>query len=189
MRKNKNKIWVFLAVTLFSVLVPAASHAGSIELSVGFNFSQSQFANESYSWTRRWGLSAGYYLGETTEIELSYQDVTERNVITNYEDTTFFDKIYSASVNQSLLGKTSPIQPYVKAGFGQLNRDAQGTYYFAPVPYSQIDSLTGVIGVGARLYFTRAIALRAEATSYLAQGMISKWQDNVATTIGLSAIF
>jgi hypothetical protein len=131
----------------------------------------------------------GYEFTEKTEFEFSFQESTDRTHIESYEDTTFVDRVYSVNIVQSLVGKTSMFQPYLKAGVGQLNRDATGTYGSGAVPISRVDAVTGVVGGGFRLYFTRTIALRGEGISYLTGGDIDTWQDNWATSLGLSVVF
>lgn len=168
----------------------APAQAGNIEISVGVSFNRSVYGDPSnYSWTRRWGASMGYQFTEKTEFELSFQESTDRTHIESYEDTTFVDRVYSVNIVQSLVGKTSMFQPYIKAGVGQLNRDATGTYGSGAVPISRVDAVTGVVGGGFRLYFTRTIALRGEGISYLTGGDINTWQDNWATSLGLSVVF
>jgi hypothetical protein len=165
--------------------------AGNFEISLGFSFSNSVYNSEgNYSWTRRLGGSVGYEFNEKSEVEFAYQDLTDRTYIKGYEDTTFVDRVYSVNWVQSLLGKNSMFQPYGKVGLGQLNRDATGTYGDGTsAPPSQVDAVTGVLGAGFRLYFTRTIAFRGEATSYLTGGSISTWQDNWSTSLGLSLVF
>jgi hypothetical protein len=122
-------------------------------------------------------------------VEISFQDVVDRTRIANFEDTTFHDQIYSASWIQTLTGQNFALQPYVKAGVGQLNREATGSYANGVAPPSRVDSVTGVMGVGLRIYVTRTFAVRSEATSYLAGGSIRTWKDNLSTTIGASLYF
>ena len=186
----KSIIKTGIACSLFAgiVLLPNLAAAGPIEVSLGFSFSQTHYSEESFTWTRKWGASLGYYLTELTEIEIAFQEIVDRNKIVGYEDTTFNDKIYSANWIQSLT-KTFPIQPYVKAGLGQLNRDATGTYYFGSAPPSRVDSVTGIIGAGLKIYVTRNFGIRAEATAYLTGGSIRTWKDNTSTTIGVSGYF
>jgi len=168
---------------------PKQAAAGAVEFSFGFSFNKSNYSGSSYSWTRRWGTSIGYYFGPTSQIELAYQDVTDRSKIVGYEDTTFHDKIYSVNLVQELMPKKFPVQPYVKAGVGQLNRSATGMYAWGASPPLKVDSITGVLGAGLRIYITRTFGIRSEATTYLAGGAINKWKDNVGFTVGASFFF
>ena len=186
-----NAVFWMVLVSLLGLAHAENARAGAFEVSLGFSFSRSNYGSEfNYSWTRRWGASFGYEFNEKSQIEFAYQDLTDRTFIDGYQDTVFWDRVYSVNWVQSLLGKAYAFQPYLKAGLGQLNRDASGTYGGgASAPVAQVDSVTGVLGTGFRLYFTRTIAFRAEATSYLTGGSISTWQDNWSTSLGLSLVF
>ena len=188
---SKKTVLLFVGVLLLSAISATRALAGNFEVSLGASFSRSVYSSEgNYSWTRRLGGSVGYEFNEKSEVEFAYQDLTDRTYIKGYEDTTFVDRVYSVNWVQSLLGKSSLFQPYLKVGVGQLNRDATGTYGDgASAPPSQVDAVTGVLGAGFRLYFTRTIAFRGEATSYLTGGAISTWQDNWSTSLGLSLVF
>lgn len=178
---------VLLSLLLWAIPFEALA---TFEFSLGFSFSRQNYSSvaggDNYTSNRRWGTSIGYYFTELTEIEFGYQEVTDRTKITGYEDTTFFDRIYSVNWVQSFMRKTSALQPYVKVGVGQLNRDASGTYSNGLSPNPQIDSLTGILGVGMRIYLTRAFAIRVEGVSYLTGGNIQTFKDNYSTTIGAS---
>lgn len=174
-----------LALLMIEFLLPNQGLA-AVEISAGVSFNQSYFTDDSYTWTRRYGASFGVFLTELTEIEIGYQDVHERVNIANYEDTNFHDNIYSLTVSQTLLSKRFSVQPYVKAGFGQLNREATGTYANGVAPPAVVDSLTGIVGAGIRVYLTRAFGIRGEATSYLTGGKISTWTNNTSVTVGIS---
>ncbi|MCM2323644.1 MAG: outer membrane beta-barrel protein [Oligoflexia bacterium] len=179
-----NWFWIALA-TLAVVLTPDRAAAG-FEVSTGFSFNRSNYSDNNYSWTRRWGATLGYHFSDRSGIELTMQDVVDRTFIGGYEDTTFHDRIYSVDWYQALAGKNAPIQPFFKIGVGQLNRDASGSYAFGGTPPLQVDQLTGVLGAGLRIYLTRTIGLKSEATSYLSGGRLSTWKDNIGFTLGIS---
>lgn len=184
---KKNGIFALAIGILSSPFAGNSAQAGTFEVSAGFWFNQSTYTEGSYSWTRRWGASVGYNLTALSEIELAFQDVTDRNKIAYDEDTTFHDKIYSASWVQSLSGKEFPIQPYLKAGIGQMNREADGVYTaIGAKPPAVVDSVTGIVGGGLRLYFTRSLGMRSELTFYLTGGSVRTWKDNTSFTTGLS---
>ena len=180
---------LFLAILVMCLVLPWQAAAGSFEYSFGFSYNRSNYSDNNYSWSRRWGTSLGYHFNDTSELELSFQDVTDRTSISGFEDTTFHDQIYSANWVQGLLGKGYWIQPYVKVGIGQLNRTASGTYMGGAQPPAILDQVTPVLGAGLRLYLSRSFAIRSEATTYLDGGAISTWQQNVAVSIGASIFF
>ena len=167
----------------------ASAEAGMFEISLGGSFNHSTYTDGNFSWSRRWGATFGYHLSEFSEIELAFQDIVDRTKIEGYEDTTFHDEIYGANWVQSLFGKNSEFQPYVKAGVGQLNRSASGTYASGGSPPIIFDSLTGILGAGLRIHLVRGFAIRAEGTTYLTGANINTWRDNFALTVGLSLLF
>lgn len=166
----------------------AAAAAGVFELSASASFGMSYYGPDYYTWTRHWGASFGYYVGTQSEIEVSFQDVTNR-AKTGSQDTTFHDQVYSIQWVQTLVPKTFFIQPFAKLGIGQLNREANGSYANGAVPPLIYDSLTGVVGAGFRIYIYGPTALRMDATTYLADGQLSTWQDNFNVTTGISIYF
>jgi hypothetical protein len=177
------------AIAAACLTAPATLQAGVFEVSAGFSYSRSNYSDRNFSWSRRYGLSLGYHLSDISQIEFSFQDVMDRTKIDGFEDTTFNDKIYSLNWVQSLVPRGSPIVPYVKAGIGQLNREATGTYSFGIAPPAILDSLTGILGVGIKVNLTKGFGLRVEATTYLTGGRLSTWSDNFAINSGFSFYF
>jgi hypothetical protein len=171
------------------LLFPSAASAKAFEISGNFSFSKNSYGNAGYEWTRRWGASVGYTFWGVSEFEISVEDVTYRTVITNYQDTTFHDQIYSFDLVQSFTSKEAFLQPYVKIGIGQLNREASGTYSGGSSPPAIYDALTVIAGVGLRIFIVKNFGLRAEALTYLTGGAISTWQDNVSFNGGVSIYF
>jgi hypothetical protein len=184
---------LFAYIVVFSLLgapaAQAASEGGAFEFSVGLSYNRSNYTAENYSWSRRYGASIGYHFSERSGVEFSFQDAYERTYIANYQDTTFQDQIYGLSWIQAVTGRNAPVQPYLKVGAGQLNRDASGSYANGAAPASRVDSLTGILGLGLRLYLSRGFAIRGEVTSYLQGAQISTWQDNISATAGVSVYF
>jgi hypothetical protein len=180
---------VLIAIFVFLLQGLNAAEAGYWDLSLGFNYNRSEFANQSYSWTRRYGVSMGYHFTETSTIEFSLQDSYDRNKYTGYEDSTYHDRVYSVNWVQAFSGKEDLFQPYVKGGVGVLNRDAMIVDSIGRSQESQTDSITGVIGLGLRIRLTQTLGLRMEGTSYLSGGRISTWRDNFAATFGASFYF
>jgi hypothetical protein len=175
---------------LFSLFLAGSAQGGTFEFSGTFSFNSSSFGNGNQQWTRRWGASVGYTFWSLSEIEFAVQDVLYRTKIARSEDTTFHDQIFSIDWVQSLTSKSSGFQPYVKAGVGQLNREASGIYDDgAASPPATYGSLTGILGAGLRIFVHRAIALRAEGATYLTGAVLSTWQDNFALNAGLSLYF
>lgn len=167
--------------------LPGVASAGEVEASAGFSYAHSDYGNGNYDWSRHWSASLGYYLTDTSELEFSFQDSVDRTMIAGYEDTTFHDQVFSADWLQAFAGKRSLLQPYVKAGIGQLNRDATGfDFAMGQAPPAVYDQVTAVAGAGLKIRFSRAMGIRLEATSYLTSPGLSTWKSNLSGTAGLS---
>jgi hypothetical protein len=173
-------------VAVLSLWVGDAKAQERFDLSVGYNYTRTRFTDDSFTSTRRWGVSGGYRFTDTAELELAFTEVIDRNVLVGLEDTTFHDRIYSLNYVQTLVPRRFALQPYVKVGVGQLNRDAEGTYFGGGQPPASVGAVTGVLAAGTRVYFTRRFAVRIEGTSYLQGGSIRTWRDNFALTFGTS---
>ncbi len=180
---------MFLAVVTGVLLAPTRAHAGVWEIAVTGGFNRSNYTKNNYSWTRRYGVSLGYYFTETSQIELAFQDVLTRTFIESYEDTTFHDNIYSASWVQSLMPKDYAIQPFIKAGAGQVYRTITGTYGSQTIPRTEVSSLTGILGFGLKVPIGQRLGIKGEATSYLVGGSLGTWKDNYALSAGVSLYF
>lgn len=167
--------------------LPVTVWAGETEVSAGFSYGRNDYGNGNYEWSRHWSASLGYYLWETEEIELGFQDSVDRTMIAGYEDTTFHDQVFSVDWVQAFAGRRSLLQPYVKIGIGQLNRQASGfDFIMGQSPPAIYDQVTGIAGAGLKIRFSRAMGLKVEATSYLTSPGISTWQQNLSGTAGLS---
>ena len=179
---------ILLFLVLFTV-IPLQTLAGTYELGFNFGYNRSKYSATDYTFSRRWGISGAYHFSEMSSIEFSYENVTERTFIDSYQDTTFHDKVISASWVQALLPRDMRIQPFVRGGVAQLNRDVTGSYAGGFSPPSRIDSLSGVIGAGFRFFLSEQFVFKGQYTSYLEGARIKSFGDNVATTIGLSYYF
>jgi hypothetical protein len=187
----KNKIFMLIvwigSGTLLSAAIPA--QAGVFELGGSYAYEKSTYNEGSFTWSRRWSASLGYYLSEESELEFSYQDSMNRDFQDQVQDITYHDRVYSLNMNYFVAPKDSAIKPYFKVGVGQLNRDATGTYeggYSAP---GRLDQVTVILGAGLKAKFGSRFGLKIDATTYLAGGGISTWQQNVAISAGGSFYF
>lgn len=173
----------------FICLCTQTSFAGVVELSGTFSYSHSDYGNSNYAWSRRWGFSFGYYFLSLSELEFSVQDILYRTNISDVQDTTFHDQIYSVDWVQSLLPKKSDFQPYLKVGIGELRRKASGTQDGEPTPELEYNRLTMVSGVGLKVFFFDSLSLKMEATTYLVDGSISSSKNNFSINGGISVYF
>lgn len=189
---STKSFYAFAGTLLLLALLPlqaSAAGGGVWEASVGLSYNRSEYHGGSFSWNRRWGTSLGYNFSDSSQLEVSFQDVVDHSKFVDFEESNYHDRIYSANWVQSLFGKKYAIQPYFKVGIGQLNRRATVSDTRGRTSESTVDSLTGVLGVGMRIHLTRTFAIRFEATSYLSGGHIDSWKDNIAATVGASIYF
>jgi len=186
-RNLKEAVLWFFILLFTGVSYSVSAQAGEVELSGSFSFQQNNYGSEtSFQWSRRWTVSAGYSFWDGyEEIELSFTDAFFSAQISGIEDTTYHDQIYSLDFVQAFTSRSSFFQPYIKIGIGQLNRDATSSSGGVAVP-TQYDAVTGVLGTGFKLYFTKRVGLKAEVTTYLSGGNINTWQQNFAIYFGLS---
>ena len=179
-----------VAFCALALAFSGVANAGYFEVSSGFSFNRTDYGSGNYNWTRHWGANLGYHFWDTSEIELSFADSFDRTMIANYEDTSFHDRTYSVNWVQAFAGRESILQPFVKAGIGQLNRDASGMYYAVGMqPPASLDSVTVIAGAGIKVRLNHSFSLRGDATTYLTGGAISTWRDNVSVTAGVSFYF
>ena len=192
---SSNTIGILILVVATAITIAGsatsaqAGQAGQFEISLGGAYSHSTYTDTDYEWERKYGASVGFYLTDLTEIEVSWQDVLDRTNITGYEDTTFHDDTYGVTISQTLAGKGSWLQPYVKAGVGQLNREASGSYAVGAPPPEILDQVTGIVGGGLKIYLSHSFGLRVEATSYLTDFNLTTWKNNINATYGISVYF
>ena len=184
-RISKHLFWGLLALT---VLAPFSALAGVIELGGDFSFNKTTFAKDSYTFTRRFTASFTYHLTQSSALEFDAENAVTRNKIPGSEDSTYRDKVYSASWVQSFFHQ-SPFQPFLKAGAGQLYRKIEGTYASGATPPESVDTLTVILGFGLKLYILDHFIIRGQVQSYLDGGHIRTYKDNIATSIGLSIFF
>lgn len=182
-------VTIFMGIVIVLFALPWNAAAASLEISGGGSYERSNLSGSSYSWNRRYGGTVGWMSENRSGIEFAYQDVLTRTHIDSYEDTTYHDRIYSFNWVQTFTGRDFPLQPFLKAGIGQLNRDASGSYANGVTPAARVDSVTAIIGGGLRIYLTRSFGLRSEITSYLTGARLSTFRDNISVTGGVSFYF
>lgn len=176
-------------IFLLSFFCTPKTWAGVFEVAYSFGFNRTTYSEESFAWNRRQSVAFGYHFTDVSGIEFAFQDITSRTLILGFQDTTLHDQIYSVNWVQALAGRNAVFQPYLKLGFGQLNRNASGNYLGVVAVPTQVDSITVVMSAGIRIAVFRNTGLKLEATSYLEGGSIRTWKDNVAGALGLSIYF
>ena len=165
-----------------------STEAGQFEFGISVSYYQSNVADTSQTWSRRWSANISYTLFSATALEFEFQDVFNQTIVPGFQDTTVQDRILSLNWVQGLVPPDFRVQPYIKIGVGQLNRDLLATYT-TMVAKAQIDSITAVLTAGLKFFISRRISITAEATSYLSNGIIDTWKDNLGANVGVSVIW
>jgi outer membrane protein W len=176
----------FLA--LFFVIGPEAM-AGIFEIGAGYSYRHSSYNNGSYTSTSTYNASFGYFFTQDSEVEFLYSDSSNIDFVTGVQDIHYRDRVYSLNLVYHLLSESSSVRPFVRAGVGQLNRDATGTYAGGFSPPGRLDQVTVIGGLGFKARISSQFGLKAEATSYLTGGSVSTWKDNIAVSVGGSFYF
>ena len=180
----------FLAIFLISI--GAQAHAGVFDVGGTLSYSKSTYNGGSYTWTRGWTGTFGYFFTQESELEVMYLDSVTKDYLAGSQDITYHDRTYSINMLYHLFTEADPVRPYFKVGIGQLNRNATGTYaangaVFAPP--SELDQITVILGAGVKVKLASQFSLKGEATSYLSGGNIGSWKDNISVNIGGSYYF
>lgn len=178
-----------LITFILSLFGAARTLANPIEFTVEASYSRQKYDATSFTWNRRWAASIGYTILNMTEIELSYQKIDSQTVYGTYQNVSYHDNVYSLDIVQALLPRSYFFQPYARIGIGQLNRNAEGVFANGTAPPAILDSITGVIGLGTKIFLSRRFAIRIQATSYLSGGDISTWSQNISTNLGVTFVF
>lgn len=180
------RIFVLTVTTLF---LWNNSRAGTYEFSLGASYHKSTYSGGSFSSVRTLGGNVGYYFFNQSSLELSYQEMTNRDEFVGVQSSSYYDRILSLNWVQNFASRQSMFQPYLKGGVGQLNRDAKIVDALNRTQRAETNTVTAVGGAGFRLYLTKDFAIRCEINSYLSGARIKTWNQNYAWTIGVSYLY
>jgi len=178
--------------TLLILFVGPVAHAGVFELSLGFSYSRSLLQEGDSTTMTSWGSALAYHFSNSSGLEFSFDDVTQKNIVAGVQDITVHDRIYSINWVQGILNQKSMFQPYFKVGVGQTNRDISGSITFSGTKIgvtSEVDEVTGIGSVGFRLYMTQRFSVKAEGTTRLLGGKLANWKDDIRGKVGISFYF
>jgi OprF membrane domain len=176
-------------LVLCAILLSRGASAGVFETSAGYSYQKSTYGLGSYTTSESYSLSLGYYFTQDSEVQFSYQDTHNHELVPSVQDIEYRDQVYSLNFVYHLMGEASMFRPYFRFGVGQLNRDATGSYAGGYSPPGRLDQVTVIGGLGLKARFSSHIGLKLEATSYLSGGSISSWRDNFNCSIGGSYYF
>jgi hypothetical protein len=175
----------------FSIILLGSiqAEAGVFETSAGYSYQNSAYSGGSYTTSASYSLSFGYYFTQDSEVQFSYQDTRNHEVVPNVQDLEYRDQVYSLNLMYHLAGEGSVIRPYFRFGVGQLNRDATGTYSGGYSPPGRLDQVTVIGGIGLKAKVSSHFGFKIEGTSYLTGGSLATWKDNFNCSIGGSYYF
>ncbi len=195
-------LWVlaWILLVLFSAIRAEARPA--VEISSMFSYGKSDLGNGAFTKQTRYSFSVGLRFTKVSAIEVSYLKSQTKNFSPDVLDSlvsevidqtlTYDDQVYSASWVQNLLSSKYILQPYFKVGAGRLIRKQRVDYtgILASESTEAIqESVTGVAGVGLRLFLLKNMALKGEFVSYMPKFRLSTWKDSQLFTAGLSWLF
>jgi hypothetical protein len=180
---------LIIILGLMTTAFSSRASAGVYELGGQFSYQHNTYNGGAFTYTRMYAANLGYYFTEDSEVEFSYQDSTNEDYQPGVQDITYRDRVYSLNFLYHLFEEKSAIRPYFRVGIGQLNRDQTGTYAGGFQPGGTLDQVTVIGGFGIKAKIIGRFSLKAEATTYLLNGAVSSWRDNLAVSIGGSVYF
>jgi hypothetical protein len=176
------------------------ARATIVEMSGMVAYSKSNFSDGYSSMQRRYTGTIDFKFTAVSAFELEYTD-SRANVtdltdiggqISEYvtESTTYRDKIYSFNWVQNLVPTSWIIQPYFIIGGGRMRRAITQEYPELGVSQSTVQSVfTGTGGLGARVFFTKHMAVKAEAKTYVPKFHFAEWKNSEELSVGLDWAF
>ncbi len=165
------------------------AQAGVFELGGGYSYSNNSYNGGSFTSTKSYSTTFGYFFTQDSEVEFMYQDTTNQEFVTNVQDITYRDRVYSVNFLYHFMDEKDAFRPYVRSGVGQLNRDATGSYSGGYAPPGRLDQVTVIGGIGFKAKIIGQFGVKGEAISYLVGGGISTWKDNISINFGGSFYF
>lgn len=159
--------------------------AGWFEYNFGFSYSRRNYQDAGYGMSRIFSTGLSYNFLEVSGVEIGYQDILERTKVEGQNIQTR-DQIYSINWIQHILPRRFPVLPYVKLGFGQINKvitdmDTKDRLL--------IDWITVLLAAGVKVKILQRIAINVSVASYLEEAKIETYKDNIFFQAGFSIYF
>lgn len=164
----------------------AVETAPTIEISLMGSLSKTDYGNNTYSTSRHYTGTFGYFIAPTTELELSYENSSSFLNEDPAQTSTTSEQSLGFSLIQNLTPPRSMVNPYIKGGVGQYNRQENGTISGIPSIPVDTKSPTGILGAGLRIALFRGFSLKGEGVTYLPDFHMSEAPLNFSIQIGLS---
>jgi len=187
-------------IFLLILFLPITADAAAVEISGMLAYSKADFADGYKSVQRRYTASIDFKFTSVSALQFEYTDsVTKVSYLTNVgsllsyytqEAITYRDKIYSFNWVQNLVPSKWILQPYFLIGGGRLVRRYSKEYpEFGLSTVVTQNKVTGVGGLGLRLFLTKKMAIKSEIKTYVPDFRFSKWKENQMLSVGLSWLF
>lgn len=182
------------------LLIATPAEAALIELSALFSYGRARYSDGYSSDQWRYSGSIDFRFTPVSALQFEYINTTTKvsypvnvGVIipqNTLQASRYEDKVYSFNWVQNLVPAKWLIQPYIKVGGGRMERVQ--TIEFPQYGLRQTETLkvvTGVGGVGLRIFLTKSMALKGEFASYVPDFKFKEWRDNQLFSTGLSWLF
>ena len=198
-------ILLMLSTLTCMLLSPINALASYFELSLSGSYSRTRYSDQDYSVNeaanaglayRFFGYSAiefGYSVGKTTSVRNS--DVTiDSSTIIDKQIETIDSEVYSVSWKQYLAGNRSSIIPFFKLGYAALKtggdlewtlKDGRVVVFNVPVE----TEASGLAGLGLQIAVSSRLHLSLAAVSVFPKFDISRYEDKLTYSAGLTLFF
>ncbi len=150
---------------------------------------RSDYGDGSYSRSQRFTAAIGINLTSVTEIELTYSTGSTTLLNEPIQTSQTRERTYGASLIQTLVPASWRIQPYVRLGVAQYQREQESTYYGVALGRSTVNDPSAMVGAGLRLFITSGLSLRVEATGYMPRMDVNAARKNYAVQAGVQVGF
>jgi len=162
---------IFLLAPPFCLSTAPNAYAGFIEIGASGSYKKSNISADAYDESMSLTGSIAYYLTESSAIEASYTDGTNKRVISPNVVNGHVTQLFYTTVGLDFIytfgSKDTAIRPYVKGGTNYIitkrivdqYRIADGTLW-PPTPIEDTPGLVPSVGFGVRIGVTEAINLK-----------------------------
>lgn len=200
-RKPQKTIRFYLLAALAAqIFISTLSVAAIIETSFMANFDRAKFAGNYNTSQRRLTADLDFKFTAVSSIQIEYVDsVSKASYPTNVgtllphytaDNVTYQDRVYSVNWVQNLVPSKWVIQPYFKVGGGRMVRKYREELpEFNYVTTASENIVTGVGGLGLRIFLTKNMAIKGEFSTYVPKFHYKSWKDNEQVSYGISWTF
>lgn len=165
------KLHIPLLVFSFMYIAPSLAQAGFVEIGASGSYRRSNIDVDAYDESKSITGSISYYFNESSALELSYTDSTNKRAISEGKPNGRVTNMYSSLVGLDFVytfgEREAPFRPYVKAGAIYIldkrivdqYRDGSGNLFPATV-FEDEPALVPSAGVGFKVALTKNLSLK-----------------------------